>query len=259
MERDQEVFEGLEYIIEMENFMKKTEIEKENYFIQQDNMSEALATFSFYDFNTFFKFLSQPFNCVSINAYNSFKEWFKQGINNHNYFLLYWFKNSHMYQNIALVSKCMCCNDIYDSDPIYRVSSITSHYRRFKNIMTIRDIPNTIYNRCEPSKRMETQSTFYVHPDNDFDGYKMYPILHKIIVKYYRNFLYDDFRFRDGLKVEISIPMICEHCVPNANKYRYHVDFQTYLRINQCRALQTLESYSLCEPNLKHSIMRYLC
>ena len=82
----------------------------------------------------------------------------------------------------------------------------------------------------------------------------MYPLRYKIVVWY-------ELVSENELTVVIRMPMLCKKCVTvfsTNERYNFHREFHQYLRINQCKAIQLLEQFSLCEPKLKPYIFQFL-
>ena len=221
----------------VENELKKyaTIINENDY--DFNSSCNLFASFHFYHFDTFFKFISSSFNFIHINSYIALKQWYEEGINNQYSFYLHWFINSKLYREIRFTSKCIYCNDSYTINPIDKIIFVCSHFGKNK---------------------LPLKYNFIFDSTNDVIGYNMCPLKHKIIVKYSR--IYSNTMLDNGIKVEVIIPMLCNGCVyfDFLKKHHYHLEFYEHIKINQCRCIQTLDTFLLSEPYIKKKIMQYL-
>ena len=204
----------------MENYMEEHGM-KEQYETEHLELEQReFAKFSFYTFQSFFEFMTKHFNCfyVEYDIYKSLYSWYKSGFCTPLCFYEEMLRNSGIYRYITSVSNCLLVND-------------NSHE--------------------------------YQLDEDNFVGIYMNTLHYKIVVWY--EVVRDE--ETEYLDVIIRMPMFCSQCMPDSTtkKHLYHSEMvskvetkQQEIRMNQCKATYELETYDLCEPKLKQTILQFL-
>lgn len=165
--------------------------------------------FTFYSFETFFKFMTRDFNCLRMKSYHMFKSWYKDGIINPNLIHPMSWSCNTCFVDINCVCICVnknICQEVYiDTEYIRNISltpaqgSISVYYEMINNdecIVFIRipmfSFPNV---RLQPymhdyTHTYHTELKEYfsfprvkaVHNLKEYDLYE--PCLEKHILKY---------------------------------------------------------------------------
>lgn len=216
---------ALEYISTMIEYMNENGMKDQC--TQALSMEETVLVeqrhafiFSFYTFESFFEFITHNFNCYELyqEVYQCFHKWYYQGKCDHICMYPGFFKNTDIYRYISCVNSC-----IYRED-----------YRHEYN--------------------MEDDNRSYVCM-NTFQS--------KIVVWY----VLVQFDQHVYLEVFIRMPIICKQCMPYTKILTplYDSEMKSTVenmhkknRLTQCKATQTIDTFELCEPELKKSILRYL-
>ena len=96
------------------------------------------------------------------------------------------------------------------------------------------------------------------------DHYVFQTFQYKIVVWYE---IFDDEEGGEAVSVLIHMPVICKECMNKntTNKNVYHSEmlskvstFQKNIQVQQCKATNCLEMYSLYEPMLKQNILKFI-
>ena len=173
-----------------------------------EEIEEYNIRYTFYDYDTFYTFITGKYNCFDVYVYATLKEWFTTGNCYNSSYLQGWMKNTDTFISLRCLNPCIYCK--YDKQRVYELDL-----------------------------------------EQNFPFVRVNPLTYKIIVEY------ENLSEEEWL-VWIKIPIICKRCIEQGNKHRYHSEFHQYLRFNQCKALQSIERYPLCEPKLKPYIFKFL-
>ena len=208
---------AISHLREMIRYMKEQNIIEQYEYYLIEETDEDFFKFSFYDFESFYLFITQEFNCykMSLGSHSYLKAWYENGYCSPLCLLPEFTKNNVLYRTIECVSNCLLVDDNdHEIDVAYE----------------------------------------------DMHALRMNTLKHKIVVWY--KILYED---EEDLGVVIRMPMICKDCISYTDKHLFHREmlskvhtFQKNIRRDRCKATNTMEEYTLCEPMLKRKILQYL-
>ena len=101
----------------MYQFMENNQLMDDIY----NDPNTSIYSFSFYNFDLFFKFISSSFNGYKHYVYRSFYNWFYKGICSPICLNPHWMKNKHIYHSMECISSC-----IYNEMHRYEVNFLSN-------------------------------------------------------------------------------------------------------------------------------------
>ena len=206
------------HLRDMIDYMKKHGIEEQYEIDYTEDDDIEVTKFSFYNFESFFDFITQEFNFYKKNpdSYQYLYEWYTKGRS------LYhlngnWMKNTTLFRSIEFACTCLFIDNITFEYDISLHDHYGFHTFQYKIVVS------------------------YEFFDNDEDEEAVMVLIHMpVICKECMN------------KNTTNKNVYHSEMLSNVST------FQKNIQVYQCKATKRLEMYSLYEPMLKQNILKFI-